>query len=63
VREGLRLVVEVEGEKVEGENHESSLLGGFIWEWRDVGFDAGVRRRLSGDSQDWALTGGITFSL
>ncbi len=63
VHEGLRLVVEVEGEKLEGESHESSLLAGFIWEWRDVGFDAGVRRRLSGDSRDWALTGGITFSL
>lgn len=63
VREGLRLVVEVEGEKVEGASHESSLLGGFIWEHRNVGFDAGVRRRLSGDSRDWALTGGITFSL
>ncbi len=63
LREGLRLVVEVEGERVEGESHESRLLAGFIWEWRDLGFDAGVRRRLSGDSPDWSLTGGITFSL
>jgi len=60
---GLRLVAELEGERIEGLAHESSLLGGFIWEVHSVALDAGFRKRLSGASPGWQVTGGVTFSL
>lgn len=60
---GLRLVAELEGERIEGLAYESSLLGGFIWEVHSVALDAGFRKRLSGASPGWQVTGGVTFSL
>jgi len=60
----LRLVGELNGEKVRGEPKESSGLLGLIWESQTTGdaLDAAIRWGLSDAAPDWALTLGWTFS-
>lgn len=60
----LRLVGEFNGEHVEEESFDDSALVGFIWHspWPSAFFDLGIRRGISGETPDWQLTTGITFS-
>ena len=61
---GLRLVGEINGEKVKGEPDQRSALLGFIWESASPGdaFDGGIRWGISDTAPDWELTLGWTFS-
>lgn len=63
-RPNLRLVGEINGERVKGERPENSALVGFIWESPSSGnsFDGGVRWGISSVAADWELTLGWTFS-
>jgi hypothetical protein len=63
VATGLRLVGEVNGDKPRREDQRDSALLGLIWQpWssRNLWFDAGVRRALTGGVPDWQFTFGLT---
>ncbi len=64
VRPNLRLVGEINGERVKGKAAENSGLIGFIWESPSSGdaFDGGIRWGTSSAVPDWELTLGWTFS-
>jgi hypothetical protein len=60
----LRLVGEINGETVRRNTPDNSALLGLIWEapWRNVFFDAGVRKGINKAAADWMFTTGLTFS-
>lgn len=61
----FRLVSEVNGESVEGERANNSVLLGFIWQpvaGRDLWIDAGLRHGITAAAPDWQATLGLTFA-
>src|SRR5258706_4718538 len=56
----FRLVGEINGESVSGHAGASSGLLGVVWKTslRNLSFDAGVRRGISGAAPPWAFTAG-----
>jgi hypothetical protein len=60
----LRLVGEVNGERVTGERADNSGLLGFIWQPppSEVLIDVGIRKGISRQASDWQLTTGLTWS-
>ena len=63
IRPNLRLVGEINGERIKGMAEENSSLLGIIWESPASGdaFDAGMRWGTSRSAPDWELTLGWTF--
>ena len=61
----LRLVGEVNGERVHEQAANNSALLGVLWQapLPNVVFDAGIRRGFSHGAPDWLFTTGVTFSV
>ncbi len=62
----LRLVGEVNGESVEQERGNNSVLVGFIWQpfpSSEFWIDAGIRRGITRAAPDWQATLGLTFAV
>ncbi len=60
----FRVVSEVNGESVEQERANNSVLVGFIWqpfESRKLWIDAGVRHGITSAAPEWQVTVGLTF--
>ena len=59
----LRLVGEVNGERVQGKSANNSGLLGLLWQLPvpNVVVDAGIRRGFSHGAPDWLFTTGLTF--
>ena len=60
----FRVVSEVNGESVEQERANNSVLVGFIWqpfESRKLWIDAGVRHGTTSAAPEWQVTVGLTF--
>jgi len=65
VAPALRLVGEVNGESVEQERANNSVLVGFIWQpfaSRELWIDAGIRRGITRAAPDWQATLGLTIA-
>jgi hypothetical protein len=63
---GLRVAAEVNGEKPRREDRRDSGLLGLIWQpgtWKNIAFDAGIRRGFTSGVPDWQFTFGITFGV
>jgi hypothetical protein len=61
----FRLVGELNGESVEGERANNSVLLGFIWQpflSRELWIDGGIRRGITRAAPDWQATLGLTFA-
>ena len=58
----FRLAAEINGESVSHRVGAASGLIGVIWKapWKNLFFDAGVRRGIAGTAPSWSFTAGVT---
>lgn len=65
VNDDLTVAMEFNGESVEGNRPENSVLLGLLWQTpgTDAVIDLGVRHGLSAAAPDWMATVGVTFGM